>query len=99
MPGVDESKTWKQRSGTRLRSCHVDCLQTLRPLLDFELDDLVLEETPAAFTADLRVVHEDIGAVVLLDEAPTLLVIEPLDPADCHIHASTSNCNFCSYCG
>src|SRR5215472_8602001 len=73
-----------------LAAGHVDGLQTLRPLLDLKLDNLVLEEAATPLTRDLRVVDEDVGAVVLLDEAPPLLVVEPFHPTHCHRNASTS---------
>src|SRR5512140_25886 len=77
--------------GLRTRLAHhVDRLETLRPLLDFELDELVLEEPAAPLTRDLRVVHEHARAFLLLDEPPALLVVEPLDPSHCHRSASTS---------
>jgi hypothetical protein len=69
----------------RLRADHVDGLQALRAFLDLELDELVLEQATATLADDLRVVDEDVGPVVLLDEAPALFVVEPLDPTDCHL--------------
>src|SRR5690606_7526538 len=76
-------------------------LESLRPLLDLELDHLVLEEAATAVARDLRVVNEDVRAVVLLDEAPALLVVEPLHLAHCHRDASTSNfhCTNCNFGG
>src|SRR6185436_2327183 len=59
-------------------------------LLDLELDGLVLEEATATVTGDLRVVNEDVGPCVLLDEPPALLVVEPLHFAHCHRMPPTS---------
>src|SRR5262249_19058544 len=52
---------------------------------------LVLEEAAPTLPLNLGVVHEDIRASVLLDEAPTLLVVEPLNASHCHRNASTSH--------
>src|SRR5262249_46939006 len=68
---------------------HVDRLEALGAFLDLELDGLVLEETAPALPVDLRVVNEDVRAGLLLDETPALLVVEPLDLANCHV-SSTS---------
>src|SRR5450432_632170 len=68
----------------------VDRLQPLRALFDFELDDLVLIETPATVPRNLGVVNEDVRASVLLDEPPALLVVEPLNPSHSHRNASTA---------
>lgn len=56
----------------------VDGLETLGAFFDLELHLLVFDETTTSITADLRIVDEDIGACVLLDESPALFVVEPL---------------------
>ncbi len=56
--------------GAAILADDVDRLEAFGAFLDLELDGLVLEETAAAITRDLRVVHEDVGAGVLLYEAP-----------------------------
>src|SRR5580704_8095003 len=88
-PGCRSTSTECSGSGLLLPR-HVDRLEALRALLDLELDELVLEQATAAFACDLRVVHEDVGPFILLDEAPPLLIVEPLHPAHCHRIASTS---------
>src|SRR5262249_22321626 len=60
-------------------------LRALRALGDVELDLLVLVEGLVALGLDGRVVHEDVVAAVLLrDEAETLLGVEPLHGALSH---------------
>src|SRR3954447_16116367 len=60
-------------------------LRTLRALRDVELDLLVLVEGLVALRLDRGVVNEDVVAAVLLsDEAETLLGVEPLDGALSH---------------
>src|ERR687893_789295 len=60
-------------------------LRALGALGDVELDLLVLVEGLVALRLDGRVVHEDVVAAVLLrDEAETLLGVEPLDGALSH---------------
>src|SRR5689334_5515217 len=60
-------------------------LRTLGALADLELDALALIEGLEPRALNLRVVHEDVGAIaVLLDEAEALLAVEPLHTAACH---------------
>src|SRR3954453_23928675 len=56
-------------------------LRSLLALGDLELDTLVLLEAAIAVGLDRAVVHEDVGAVVHLDEAVALFAVEPLDDA------------------
>src|SRR5579872_1312246 len=68
----------------------VDRLKALGPLLDFELDDLVFEQPAPAVPLNLGIVNKDVGARVLLDEPPALLIVEPLHTSHCHRIASTA---------
>src|SRR3954469_7944878 len=56
-------------------------LRSLLALGDLELDALVLLEAAIAVRLDRAVVHEDVRAVVGLDEAVALFAVEPLDDA------------------
>jgi hypothetical protein len=61
-------------------------LGALGTLGDVELDLLVLVEGLVALRLDRRVVHEDVVAAVLLrNEAETLLGVEPLHGALSHV--------------
>src|SRR5690606_1527216 len=55
------------------------------------LHRLILEQTTAAFANDLRVMNEDVRAAVLLDEAPALLVVEPLHFTHGHVSSTSEN--------
>src|SRR5881628_1578878 len=62
-------------------------LGALGALGHVELDLLVLVESLVTLHVDRRVVHEDVVAAVLLrDEAETLLGVEPLHGALSHAH-------------
>src|SRR3954453_3198079 len=74
------SRRWSESDGTNVLR-----LGALGTLGDVELDLLVLVQRLVAVGLDRRVVHEDVVAAVLLrDEAETLLGVEPLDSALSH---------------
>src|SRR5262249_18340394 len=62
----------------RGHSADVDRLQSLGAFLDLEFHRLVFEQATPSLPVDLRIVYEHVGAVVLLDETPALLIVEPL---------------------
>src|SRR5690606_696041 len=75
-----------QSSVSRSERADVLRLRALRALGDVELDLLVLVQRLVAVGLDGRVVHEDVVAAVLLrDEAETLLGVEPLHGALSHV--------------
>src|SRR3989338_6297995 len=53
-------------------------LETLGAFLDFELHFVTFGQRAEPFRRDRRVMHEDVRATILLDEAETLRVVEPL---------------------
>ena len=63
---------------------HIHRLKPLGSLFDLELHGLILEESTTAVSTDLRIVDENIGTTVLLDEAPAFFVVEPLHFTNCH---------------
>src|SRR5438093_6691400 len=63
---------------------HVGGLRTLRALGDVELDLLVLLKVAVPGALDRAEVHEDVGTVLLGDEAEALLGAEPLHGASGH---------------
>src|SRR5260370_42564918 len=72
---------------TRSARANVLSLRALRTLGDVELDLLVLVQRLVTLRLDRRVVHENVVAAVLLrDEAETLLGVEPL-------HGALSHCS------
>src|SRR4029078_2085092 len=78
----------RSRNARRPRSERADVLRlgTLGTLGDVELDLLVLVQGLVALGLDGRVGHEDVVAAVLLrDEAETLLGVEPLHGALSHL--------------
>src|SRR6476660_6889181 len=80
------SQIWNRSSLSRSERADVLRLRTLRALGDVELDLLVLVQRLVAVGLDGRVVHEDVVAAVLLrNEAETLLGVEPLHGALSHV--------------
>src|SRR5687768_730955 len=76
---------WSRSSVSRSERTDVLRLGALGALGDVELDLLVLVQRLVAVGLDGRVVHEDVVAAVLLrDEAETLLGVEPLNGALSH---------------
>ena len=77
---LDQRKLGRLSRGfhPRIQSIDVCGLKTFWSLFDLELDRLVFEKSAPALPVDLRIVHEHIGAIVLLDETPALLIVEPL---------------------
>src|ERR1044072_7323270 len=74
------------RSAGRAEGADVLRLRALGALRDVELDLLVLVQGLVALGLDRRVVHEDVVAAVLLrNEAETLLGVEPLHGALSHV--------------
>src|SRR5437870_3030976 len=63
---------------------HVGGLRTLGALGDVELDLLVLLKVAVPGALDRAEVHEDVGTVLLGDEAEALLGAEPLHGASGH---------------
>src|SRR6478609_9615832 len=77
---------WNRSSVSRSERTDVLRLRALRALGDVELDLLVLVQRLVAVGLDGRVVHEDVVAAVLLrNEAETLLGVEPLHGALSHV--------------
>src|SRR6476646_1608095 len=77
---------WNRSSLSRSERADVLRLRALRALGDVELDLLVLVQRLVAVGLDGRVVHEDVVAAVLLrNEAETLLGVEPLHGALSHV--------------
>src|SRR3954453_14880778 len=75
------SRRWSESDGTNVLR-----LGALGTLGDVELDLLVLVQGLVALGLNRRVVHEDVVAAVLLrDEAETLLGVEPLHGALSHL--------------
>src|SRR3984885_12060577 len=60
-------------------------LRTLGTLGDLEFHLLVLFEAAEASAVDLGVVHEDVRALRLRDEAETFFGVEPLHGSLCHL--------------
>src|SRR3954449_3783305 len=88
-PGSESTQAPTEGSGpawmNRSERTNVLRLRTLGALRDVELDLLVLVEGLVALRLDRGVVNEDVVAAVLLsDEAETLLGVEPLDGALSH---------------
>ncbi len=52
--------------------------------LNIKLNGLTFDEGLATFSLNLRVVHKDVGLAVNGNEAPTLLVVEPLNGSYSH---------------
>src|ERR1700722_1217601 len=63
---------------------HLTGLRTLGTLGDLEFHLLVLFKAAEASAVDLRVVHEDVWALGLRDEAETFFGVEPLHSSLCH---------------
>src|SRR5690348_7400067 len=77
---------WNRSSVSRSERTDVLRLRALGALGDVELDLLVLVQRLVAVGLDGRVVHEDVVAAVLLrNEAETLLGVEPLHGALSHV--------------
>src|SRR5262245_18380199 len=66
-------------------------LRALRTVNDLELHRLALLERAETVALNGRVVDEDVGASVALDESIPLRVVEPLDLA-CNTHRSVPAC-------
>jgi hypothetical protein len=52
---------------------------------DFELDAVALIQRAKTTAIDRRVMNEHVGAIILRNEAITLLIIEPFDGTSCHV--------------
>jgi len=63
------------------RFLHVGGLWTLRPLHDFEFDDISFLQCAVTVSDDGGIVNEHIRAIVTPDEAITFGVIEPFHGA------------------
>src|SRR5512137_2085142 len=85
-----DRRTRKQRGGTGKAppasgsfffSDHLHVLRLRAPVrcLDLELDPLPLLQTPESSGLDCRVMDKEITAPVLLNEAKSFLLVEPLD--------------------
>ncbi len=69
-------------------SVHVGSMKSLVTSLDFELDFLTFSEGLEAVHRDCREVNEDVFTTLLLNEAITLRVVEPLHFSSGHGTAS-----------
>lgn len=89
-----DGKTKGRQSGTSLpagnngraeslaaRFLHVGGLWTLRPLHDFEFDDISFLQCAVTVSDDGGIVNEHIRAIVTPDEAITFGVVEPFHGA------------------
>lgn len=64
---------------------HSDCLRTLGPLLDTELNSLVFLQRPVAVSLDFRVVDEHICcAAVRSDKTEAFFAVKPFHSSLCH---------------
>jgi hypothetical protein len=54
------------------------------PRLNIKLNALAFDEGLATFSLNLRVVNKDVGLAFDCDEAPTFLVVEPLNGSYSH---------------
>ena len=92
--GFQDGKTKGRQSGTSLpaenngrakslaaRFLHVGGLWTLRPLHDFEFDDISFLQCAVTVSDDGGIVNEHIRAIVAPDKAVTFCVIEPFHGA------------------
>src|SRR5262245_53564246 len=62
----------------------VEGVHALVPVSDLELHDVAVLERLEAVTHNVAIVDEDVFARILLDEAVTFAVVEPLDPTLSH---------------
>src|SRR5688572_32336532 len=67
---------------------HVGCMQSFVASLDLEFDFLTFSKSLEAIHRDRREVNENVFTTILLDEAVTLRVVEPLHFSSGHGTAS-----------
>ena len=68
----------------RLDPFRLDRLRTLLALADLEFDLVAFLEGTKAFALNLRIVHEDVIAVLAGDKPIPLRFVEPLHGSDSH---------------
>src|SRR5512134_105264 len=77
--GQFSDRCWSERA-------NVGRFEALAALGDFELHGLAFDELLEARTGNVGEVHEQVVAVLSLDESESLLVVEELDDTCCHLN-------------